>query len=115
MTWTAPLSVNVGAAVSVTFTLRVTDAGLPLGSETEYRTLYSPGTLTLTVPLTVIDEVRFPPHVSLAVAPGSLNTPLQATDIGLAPTTTRVGAVASITLTVRVTGTAGLPEGSLTV
>ncbi len=53
--------------------------------------------------------------MSIAVAPGSVKLVWHSTVIGFAPLSVMTGLVVSVTLTVRVTGVAALPDGSLGV
>jgi hypothetical protein len=66
---------SVSGADADTLTTRETEPVLPLESVAVYVTVYMPAVFVVTVPLTTIELEISAPLASVAVAPGSVNTP----------------------------------------
>jgi len=97
----------------VTVTVRVVVAEFPAASVAVYVIVFVPTTFVSTVP--VMTGVIGPSTVSLAVAPGSAYAVPKRCVIVDSPDNVIAGAVVSTTFTVRVTGTAELPDESVTL
>ncbi|WP_407678634.1 hypothetical protein, partial [Candidatus Seribacter sulfatis] len=75
--------------------------------------MYTPVVLTSTVPVMVMELVRLPSRLSLAVAPGSTQAESFAWDILASPSRVSTGLVVSTTVTVR-EALASFPAASAT-
>jgi hypothetical protein len=83
--------VGVTGAEAETVTTRETEPVFPALSVAVYVTVYMPAVFVSTVPLTTIELEIFAPLASVAVAPGSVNTPPWSTEIAPAPLRVTVG------------------------
>src|SRR5258706_1313283 len=109
------MSVNVGAFACTTTTLNVQVAGLPLASLAVIVTVLVPTGNSEPEAGSAVTEGE---GSQLSAAVGSVNVTIALlldVQIEMSAGQLTVGAMVSTTFTVRVTSTAGLPEGSLTL